>query len=335
MKIAYILDSSYCISPFNGIRIQAITWAEELINQGHVVNYVNPWEKQDWENYDVIHVFGQHEMTLSVVQSLSKYNNNIFFSPIIDTIEPLWKYRVFASLSLPFIRISTMNNKIKRSNKYIKGWFARSEYEKQYIAKAYGVEETKIKIIPLSYRLPSLMQQPEKDDFCLHVSKITDKRKNVMRLLQAAVKYKFRLVLVGSCSHNDFPPLQKIIESNDNITYLGRVSDKKLVELYTLAKVFALPSINEGVGLVALEAAIHGCNIVITKIGGPKEYYEGLANLVNPYSVDEIGMAIVNALNDSSSQPFLMEHIKKTYNINTCINNMVQFYSQISKRITK
>jgi glycosyltransferase involved in cell wall biosynthesis len=81
---------------------------------------------------------------------------------------------------------------------------------------------------------------------------------------------------------------------------------------------------------VALEAAIHGCNIVITKLGGPKEYYEeGTAQLVNPYDVDAIGQGVMRALNDNTSQPHLRETIKEKYNVSTCVDRLIDAYKSI------
>ena len=100
--------------------------------------------------------------------------------------------------------------------------------------------------------------------------------------------------------------------------------------MYNRAKVFALPSINEGVGLVALEAAVCGCNIVLTKLGGTKEYYPNeLVRLVDPYNVDEIGQAIVDSMNDNSKQPFLRDKIVKNYNENMCIDLLINSYERV------
>ena len=88
------------------------------------------------------------------------------------------------------------------------------------------------------------------------------------------------------------------------------MSDDQLEDLYRRAKVFCLPSIGEGVGLVALEAASFGCDIVVTRIGGPKEYYDDMAYVVNPYKVDEIGLAVLNALQAIDRQPKLMSYIR-------------------------
>jgi len=121
-----------------------------------------------------------------------------------------------------------------------------------------------------------------------------------------------------------------LVGNAKNIDILGFVSDEELVSLYNRAKVFALPSLNEGVGLVALEAAIHGCNIVITNLGGPKEYYEkGLAQLVNPYDIDDIGQAVLRALEDNTSQPQLRDSLIQKYNVSACVNKLVECYQSI------
>ena len=76
---------------------------------------------------------------------------------------------------------------------------------------------------------------------------------------------------------------------------------------------FALPSIVEGVGLSALEAATWGCDIVITNIGGPKEYYNNLALIVDPYSIDELGKGVRYFIDGKTYQPKLTEYIVKEF----------------------
>jgi glycosyltransferase involved in cell wall biosynthesis len=107
------------------------------------------------------------------------------------------------------------------------------------------------------------------------------------------------------------------------------VSDEKLLSLYHEAKVFALPSINEGVGLVAVEAAACGCNIVVTNVGGPKEYYNGMAYEVDPLNSDEIGRAIVEALKDTRSQPDLQKYILSNYSLESCVSLLAESYREL------
>ena len=110
---------------------------------------------------------------------------------------------------------------------------------------------------------------------------------------------------------------------------MGFVSDEKLKELYRQARVFALPSIYEGVGMVALEAAVMGDDVVITNQGGPKEYYSKMAEIVNPLSVDEIGGAITSFLEGKTYQPRLKEHIIKNYNLQTTCDLLEKTYFNV------
>lgn len=332
MKIAYVISESYSTVTFNGIRMQAEIWAEELEQQGHQVIRISPWKKHEWEDYDVVHLFGPCEFIYNFTSSLHVRNPRIVFSPIIDTIEPVWKYRIASLLNFKKLRLETPNYVIRKSRPYIKHWLVRSQYEFDYVNKAYDVPADQISIVPLSYRIEECNEYPPKEVFCLHVSKLTDGRKNVMRLMEAAVKYKFNLILAGSIhSEEAFEPFRKIIEANKNITYLGRVSDEELKDLYKRAKVFALPSINEGVGMVAVEAASYGCDIVVTEIGGPKEYYGDMAFVVNPYNVDAIGQAVCKAMEAKNLQPKLMEHVKRNYSLEKCVESLVDIYKKIKE----
>ncbi|MCD8284742.1 MAG: glycosyltransferase family 4 protein [Prevotellaceae bacterium] len=334
MTIAYVITESFSVNKYNGIRVQAETWADELIRQGHNVIRISPWDVQEWEEYDVIHIIGPCEFLLNFTSALRRQHGcrNIVFSPIIDTIKSVFAYKMASFNGCRKLRLYSSNYTIRLSGAYIERWLARSRYEFTYINKAYSVPAEKISIVPLSFRIPLCKEFPAKEPFCLHVSKITDERKNMMRLIRAAVKYGFRLVLAGgTSSEKDYAPLRKVIEANDNVTYLGRVSDEQLMDLYKRAKVFALPSIAEGVGMVAVEAASCGCDIVVTKIGGPKEYYGDMAYVVSPYDVDEIGRAVVKAM-ETTSQPALMRYVQEKYNLESCVKLLVSEYKKVATK---
>lgn len=51
------------------------------------------------------------------------------------------------------------------------------------------------------------------------------------------------------------------------------ISDEELISYYKRSKVFTSPSLLEEVGMVVLEAAAFGAEIVLTKLGAPKEYW--------------------------------------------------------------
>lgn len=332
MKIAYVISESYSINKFNGIRMQAETWAKELDEQGEKVIKINPWEKYDWEQFDIIHIFGPCEFILNFTKGVSKRMPRIVFSPIIDTIQSVFKYKIATHWGISKLRLTSPNYTIRQASKYIKKWVVRSKYEQEYVHRAYGIPLNKISVIPLSFRVNAPVRNIEREKFCLHVSKLTDNRKNVKRLILAAIKYGFKLVLAGGIScDSDFRELKSFIDNNANISYLGRISDDELLDLYSKAKVFALPSINEGVGLVAVEAASCGCDIVITQIGGPKEYYSNMAKVVNPYNIDEIGKAIMFFLDGNTYQPTLQNYVRNNFCLSNCVKLLRDSYQNVIK----
>ena len=61
---------------------------------------------------------------------------------------------------------------------------------------------------------------------------------------------------------------------SDRVSHVLRPSLTELVELYRGADVFALPSDEEGLGLVVLEAMACGTPVVATRCGGPEGIIE-------------------------------------------------------------
>lgn len=332
MNIAYIMYPGACyMGSGDGSKMQAEIWIKALERKGHHVERINPWGHYDWKRFDIIHVFGFGLWNYDIIHWGSRLNPNFVFSPIIDTNTPIWKYRLATHFGCEKLRLFSQNYSLRKIKDDIKLFFARSEHEASYLREGYNISNNKIAIVPLSYRETNFNPQIKKEPFCLFVGTMTQPRKNVPRLIEAAKKYGFQLKLAGNTGNKESEKqLKLLIGDVQNIEILGFVSDEELTSLYNRAKVFALPSINEGVGLVAIEAAMHGCNIVITDLGGPKEYYpSGMAHLVNPYDIDNIGKAIMKAMDDNMSQPKLRDHIKNEYNVSSCTDLLIDYYKKL------
>lgn len=80
------------------------------------------------------------------------------------------------------------------------------------------------------------------------------------------------------------PELEQWVASRPErslVSFLGRVSDEKLAQLYRAADVFALPSEGEGFGLVFVEAMAHGLPCVCVQAGAaPEVVCDGVTGLV-------------------------------------------------------
>lgn len=337
MKIAFVIYPEVVISnKSNGIRMQALIWGEALKALGHDVVYVNNWDDYDWKSFDIIHLFCYGWWVRNLVKRMKELNTKIVFSPICDP-DPYLNYKkehreqFFSNLTHGRYGLGRYWEKLTYDDlDYI---IVRSNFEKMHLNKSVGVPLSKMTVVPLAYdkRIDKIdVEINKKDNFCFHLSSIYQPRKNVIRLIQAAKKYGFKLVLAGNKGNDlQFAPLKREIGDANNIEVLGFISEEEKYELYRRAKVFALPSINsEGVGLVALDAAAMGCEIAITDIGGPKEYYHGMACEVDPQSVDSIGVVVDQLLKgEEAYQPKLCRFVRNLYSVDTTIKQLLQVYS--------
>lgn len=321
MNIGIILPH-VAFTYYAGIPVQGRFWKEGLEALGHQVYLLNNWDKYDVDSMDYLIILGQGIFISDIVNSYKRYPKlKIVCAPIIDWHKSLFEFKMRCKylgwhkggFIKPLHELYEVRDKIDF-------FLARSEFEKNVIVKGLDVNPSKVKVVPISLRFKDApdVDYFKKEDFCLHVSRLRDLGKNVPRLVEAAKKYDFNLKLAGTLHGKDKKWLNDLIAGADNIEYLGRLSDEELIEVYKRTKVFALPSIVEGVGMVALEAAIYGAEVVLTNIGGPKEYYNGRAVLVNPYDVDSIGKGIMEAFENKKAQPELREYVLENYTLQAC-----------------
>ena len=80
------------------------------------------------------------------------------------------------------------------------------------------------------------------------------------------------------------------------VKVLGYISDAQLRWLYQEASAFVLPSLLEGFGMPALEAALHGLVPIISRNSALAEAVNGVAIQVDPHSVSDIGEAMESVL---------------------------------------
>jgi glycosyltransferase involved in cell wall biosynthesis len=111
--------------------------------------------------------------------------------------------------------------------------------------------------------------------FC--VGRFQDPRKNIgllvcaYALLPDAVRSCVRLVLAGSSPPPDsFWAMADFFDVRDRVQYIASPSREELIRLYQEASIFALPSDEEGLGMVILEAMSCAVPVVATRCGGPE-----------------------------------------------------------------
>lgn len=113
----------------------------------------------------------------------------------------------------------------------------------------------------------------------LHVARLT-KQKGTTYLIKAFAKLlkqtpDLKLTIIGEGTmKNQLKSLTKNLHVSDKTTFLGALPHEAVIKEMDKSDIFVLPSINEGLGMVLLEASAMELPIVATRSGGIAEVVE-------------------------------------------------------------
>lgn len=194
---------------------------------------------------------------------------------------------------------------------------AVSQATKQDLIKLLGVPQEKITVIyegrnPLYEPMDKAVAQAYvKKTFGLDANFIffistLEPRKNIPTLLAS---YKWlkdhykrpeKLVLAGSKGwlFEEIDATIKKLNLENDVLFLGRITDEAVNHLYNAASMMVYPSFYEGFGLPPLEAMNCGIPVIVSKIKVMPEVVGDAALLVDPHDVEGLGIAMHRLLTD-------------------------------------
>jgi glycosyltransferase involved in cell wall biosynthesis len=140
--------------------------------------------------------------------------------------------------------------------------------------------------------------------------------KNLERLIRAFALVReqgghddLQLLLIGD-DVSRYGALRRAVEQTglrQDVRFFGFVPHRTLAALYRMAALFAFPSLYEGFGLPPLEAMSCGTPVVTSRISSLPEVVDDAALLVDPYSVEDIALAMGRLLDDDALRTRLVE----------------------------
>jgi len=158
-----------------------------------------------------------------------------------------------------------------------------------------------------------------------------ESRKNQLNLIRALNNTQYQVYIHGKPSPNNMAYYEQCKrEAAANIHIEGHLGEEQLYTAYANARVHVLPSYFETTGLSSLEAAVMGCNIVVTDRGDTKDYFGTDAWYCEPEDPASIKRAIDDAYNAPYNDKF-KERILANYTWRRAAEETLTAYKQVLK----
>ena len=328
LRIGYLLPAHYCFSQGNGIRQEALLKQRALMSLGHQVDLLTPWQVVERGSLDVVHFFYGGLPLANIASVASIAPGRLVFSTTIDSNQGQLAYRLAAWLGNLSGRLCTVQGEFRRQAVLADAVVVRSRHEHERVARGLGIPERKIHIVHLGVDV-SVVDRDRAGgrdrNGIFHLSAYGQDRKNVLRLIAAVGPTGIPMVIAGSCSPERRRAVEAAAQPFPNISIRGFLSADERDDLYYRSRVFALPSIHEGTGLSALEAGARGCGVVITRNGGPPDYFADIGHLVDPTSITQMRDRIMAAYKDSDPRQ-MADHVAGRFSDRGCAERLQQVY---------
>ncbi len=295
----------------------------------------------DWKIPNKLFDLSSRFLSWPKIDSLIK--SDLVFSPHFNILKVKKTPRVITFHDLSFIhhpyffswkqKFWHWLQNIKKQARQTEKIIAVSEFTKNDLVNTLGIKPEKIEVIYSGiseefktvdelkgYGHRPTVEESKKQNsstrpYILYLGTL-EPRKNVEAVIRAfnLLKTKpdfgdFRLILAGRPGWLYDNILKEASRSpfKNDIVFLGAVSGKDRVRLYSGAKVFVYPSFFEGFGFPPLEAQACGCPTVVAQRAALPEILGQSALFVDPWRVEEVAAAIEFLVNDPKLRREIIE----------------------------
>ncbi len=197
---------------------------------------------------------------------------------------------------------------------------ALSTYTANIISRRFRIPRDQILVFPCPINTDRFYPPSKRsiEKIILFAGRYGDPRKNAAMLIRAFSRVlkqhsDTRLLLVGDEPISDLRDLVIKLNLNHTIEFHGVKPYQEMISYYQRASVFAIPSLQEGLGIVGLEAMACGLPIVSTRCGGPEDFiHEGVTGFLVPLDDSEaMANRLIKLLTDSALRDQMGERARR------------------------
>jgi len=207
-----------------------------------------------------------------------------------------------------------------------------SEGERDLLVKNFGIEPEKCVVVYNAVDEVFFDAKPDEfvkeyglSDFVLCVGRL-ELRKNQHLLLAALKGTGLPVVLIGPAFDREYMEACRA-NATEKVTFIEHMPYESLPSAYAAARVHMLASWYDTPGLVSLEAAAAGCNIVSTDRGPTREYFKDMAWYCDPSETKSIRDAVLAAWEAPKAER-LRQFVRGNYTWQRAAQQTLEGYEQ-------
>ena len=252
-----------------------------------------------WEQFELpVYTAGYLLISLCTISTLFKRKQIVMVHDASFTANPQFfskGFRIWYNFALPLL------------GKIARHIITVSEFSKQELIRLAGYKQEKLSVIYNAADHILKFGEPTDDfklkinalkPYCLAVSSL-GANKNFNGLSKAVSlnnSFAYTMIIaggmIGALKHTSL---------NENITYLGYVTDEELKFLYCNASLFVFPSFYEGFGIPPLEAMIMGCPVISSNTSALPEVLNNACEYFNPKEPSDIANKLSLTINNANA----------------------------------
>ncbi|CAM3945599.1 glycosyltransferase [Vreelandella rituensis] len=365
MRVLFCVRHNFHSAP-GGAQIQIMKTKQYLEEIGVQSDLVTDPENADFSNYDIVHLTDLTWVydLFGYIEKLEKVNYQ--GKVVLSTI--YWPFDDYAKNGAPplqslFYTLFGINGferakalaklLMRRESVYLKGVFnsyitsqreivesvdlllPNSEMEAQAlfnrldVDKPYSVVNNAIDTDVFEF-IKEDTKEEVRQDLVTFVARI-DSRKNQIGFLESIMHTDFKVLFIGNPGPNSqkyYERLKKLAEKRGNVEFLSHLDQSEVFRHMTKAKVNVLTSWIETPGLVSLEAAYAGCNIVVSDKGSVREYFKDYAFYCDPADSHSMKEAVLKAI-QAPYDPGISEMIENEYSWRKAAQQTLSAYQKL------